>query len=113
MTEGANLIALDVPSQELSGSESFRRKVVFSGDGLMVTLSELDPGTEWERAQHPEEEVVYVVRGRLEYRDGRVLTDGMLTVNESNQPHPGKAAGDVPTLLIEVYAPPVEALRPK
>jgi mannose-6-phosphate isomerase-like protein (cupin superfamily) len=105
-------IVCDVAEASVPDSGGMRRRVVFSGDQMMVAITHLDPGQGWTSTRHPEEELVYVVSGRLEYGDGRVVTAGMLTVNRSLQHHPGKAAGDGVTVLLEVYAPPVPALRP-
>ena len=103
----ANLTAEEVP-----GEGPRRRRILYCGDNLLVAVQRLEPGTRWAMPRHPEEEAVYVVRGRLEYDDGRILTAGMLTVNRSNQEHPGVVAGTEPAVLLEIYAPPVPALRP-
>ena len=107
-----NQIVCDAAEVSVPGTGGMRRQVVFSGDQMMVAITHLDPGQGWTTTRHPEEELVYVVSGRLEYGDGRVVTAGMLTVNRSMQDHPGKATGDGVTVLLEVYAPPVPALRP-
>ena len=97
---------VDVSTTGIPGDGRMRRLVLFRGDALMVALTELDPGASWLRSSHPEEEVVYVIQGRLEYEDGRVVTTGMLTVNLAMQDHPGRSAGEGVTVLLEVYAPP-------
>ena len=111
MAEPEHIVA-NVTDAEIVGEGGMRRRVLFSGDQLMVAITYLEPGAGWATTRHPEEEVVYVAQGRLDYQDGRVVNEGLVTVNRSMQDHPGAAAGDRPAVLLEIYAPPVPALRP-
>lgn len=115
MTDGGSPalpVVAEVAARAFPGGPPMSRHVVFCGEHLMVAVTRLAPGAAWTTTRHPEEEVVYVVRGRLQYDDGRLVTEGMVTVNPSLHDHPGRAAGPDPALLLEIYAPPVEALRP-
>ena len=78
-------------------------------DNLSATILESNHETSLRSHEHPEEEFVYVLEGRLAYDYGRIAQAGEAVYNLPNVPHPGRYAGKL--LSIKVY-PEIGAKTP-
>jgi quercetin dioxygenase-like cupin family protein len=73
--------------------------------GTIVARVHLAPGAELKAHSHPEEQIFYVLDGRLRYRVGdeeQVAGRGMLIVIPSGVPHWGRAEGDSDAVFLEL-----------
>lgn len=85
--------------------KGFLTRLLAVVDNFSVTVIESTPGTRFE-AVHPEAELVYVLRGQIEYDDGRIVKAKEAVVNLPDVPHSGITAGNEPILFIEIKSPP-------
>jgi hypothetical protein len=83
------------------------------GEQLSMVVGKCEPGAEFvDDPPHEVEEVLYILQGKVEYEDGRVVTGGMATMNLAGQPHRGKFVSDdpddpnKPVIFVEVAAYP-------
>ena len=98
---------------KLEDIESFRRptsgsrqRVILLTANVSVCHLENDPFKELPDVGHPEEEIVYVLQGRVEYENGRVVRAGEAICNLPDRPHFAKYTGTEPIRIIEVKSPP-------
>ncbi|MBU6188576.1 MAG: cupin domain-containing protein [Betaproteobacteria bacterium] len=80
----------------------------FSGTGCTLALHRLMPGHEPKPHQHPHEQVVYILAGRIRFHVGEAVTElgagGLLRV-PPNTMHWGEVLGDEPVLNLDVFTP--------
>ncbi len=96
----------EVPAQVLS--DLARRRTV-TGKNLMVTRYEAEAGAEFEAHSHPEEQMGYVIRGRIEFfigaaEDRTVFEEGTFFHFPSNERHRSRVLEDA--MVIDVFSPP-------
>ena len=87
--------------------EGVARKA-FSGDGATLSLNRLDPGHEPRPHDHPHEQIVYILQGRIEFHivDEVIrLGPGGLLVIPPNARHWGVVVGDEQVLNLDVFTP--------
>ena len=87
--------------------EGVERKA-FSGEGATVSLNRLMPGHEPRPHDHPNEQISYVLSGRLDFHVGDKvvkLGPGGLLVIPPNVRHWGVVVGDEPVLNLDVFTP--------
>lgn len=95
----------DIPWERVR--DGVERKA-FSGDGATVALNRLMPGHEPRPHSHPNEQIAYVISGKIEFHvDDRVITLGAggLLVVPPNALHWGVVVGDEPVLNLDVFTP--------
>ena len=86
-----------------SGSQ---QRVVLLTANASVCHLENHPFKELPDVGHPEEEIVYVLQGRVEYENGRVVRAGEAICNLPDRPHFARYTGTEPIRIIEVKSPP-------
>ena len=96
----------DLPPTILS-ELALRRTV--AGQNLMITCYEAKAGTEFEAHSHPEEQMGYVARGRIEFFVGEpeeriVMEAGTFFRFAPNERHRSRVLEDI--INIDVFAPP-------
>jgi quercetin dioxygenase-like cupin family protein len=87
--------------------EGVERKA-FSGAGATVSLNRLQPGHEPRPHRHPNEQIVYILEGKIDFHiEGEVrrLEAGNLLVLPPNVEHYGIVVGDEPVLNLDVFTP--------
>lgn len=89
--------------------EGVERKA-FSGEGATLSMNRLQPGHEPRPHSHPNEQIVYIIEGQIDFhvgKDGHVtrLGPGGLLVLPPNIEHYGVVVGDVPVLNLDVFTP--------
>ena len=67
---------------------------------------------EFTQLGHPEEEIVYVLQGQVEYDNGRLAKSGEAVVNLPNTPCSGKYIGIEPVWLLKVRVRPWPKSQP-
>jgi quercetin dioxygenase-like cupin family protein len=80
----------------------------FSGNGATVTLHRLMPGHEPKPHSHPQEQIAYILAGRIRFFVGDKTHDlgpGGLLVVPPNVEHWGEVIGDEPVLNFDVFTP--------
>ncbi len=75
-------------------------------ENMAMTIAKFGPGTTFEEPLGHYEELIYVLSGRMEYEDGRVLEAGSATINLRGQPHKGKITGDEPCVFLVIVSNP-------
>jgi quercetin dioxygenase-like cupin family protein len=95
------------------GSGSYAWNLVET-ESTSVTVAENRPVLELDDPGHPEAEIVYVVRGKIEYLNGpgRVVRAGECITNVPDMAHPFRYAGTEPVRIIEATSPPYGKPRP-
>ncbi|HEY2032172.1 MAG TPA: cupin domain-containing protein [Rhizomicrobium sp.] len=89
--------------------EGVERKA-FSGDGATLSMNRLQPGHEPRPHSHPNEQIVYIIEGQIDFHIGKNgdvkrLGPGSLLVLPPNIEHYGVVVGDVPVLNLDVFTP--------
>lgn len=89
--------------------EGVERKA-FSGDGATVSLNRLQPGHEPRPHSHPNEQIVYILEGHIDFHVGdedqvEHLGPGSLLVLPGNVEHWGIVVGDEPVLNLDIFTP--------
>lgn len=87
--------------------EGVERKA-FSGDGATVALNRLQPRHEPRPHDHPHEQIVYIISGRIDFHIGETVTRlgaGELLVVPPNARHWGVVVGEEPVLNLDVFTP--------
>ena len=89
-------------------SDIAQRRTV-SGQNLMVTRYEAKAGAEFEAHSHPEEQMGYVIKGRIEFFIGEeeervVFEAGTFFRFAPNERHRSRALEDI--MVIDVFSPP-------
>jgi len=96
----------DVPARIVS--QLAQRRTV-AGQNLMITCYEAKAGAEFEAHSHPEEQMGYVVKGRIEFFVGEpeeriVMEPGTFFRFAPNERHRSRVLEDL--INIDVFAPP-------
>jgi len=91
----------------------FLRKYLFRGEHMMCYYSQMQPGVDSTKLpehyrKHMNEEIVFLLQGKLEYEDGRIVEAGMVTINHPMKPHGCKVIGDEPVIALAIHSPPPE-----
>ena len=81
------------------------RRIWLLTDNMSVCMNESQPGSRFIDPGHPENEIIYVIHGQLEFDNGRVVTDGEANINLANLPHSGKRGGTKPIRTLETKSP--------
>jgi len=81
------------------------RRLWVATDNFSIVMNESEPGSSFKGVIHPEKEIVYVIRGQLEYDNGRVVRGGEAVINLPNEPHPGRRGGTEHIRSFEAKAP--------
>ena len=83
------------------------------GEAMNLIVGRVEPGTEFsDDPPHDVEEILFILQGKCVYKDGRVVTGGMATINLAGQPHGGRFESDDPNdpnkpcIFVEVAATP-------
>jgi quercetin dioxygenase-like cupin family protein len=88
--------------------EGVERKA-FSGEGATVSLNRLQPGHEPRPHSHPNEQIVYILAGTIDFHLGadvvKRLSAGGLMVIPGDVEHWGEVVGDEPVLNLDVFTP--------
>lgn len=85
----------------------FLRRTLISGEKLTVILSEVAPGSSGHPHCHPEEQVMFVLKGTCRDPEGRLYEPGTVTYVTSNKKHGGLITiGSEPSVILEMFAPP-------
>jgi unsaturated pyranuronate lyase len=95
-----------IPEEKISDKITRR---VLAGQKGMVVWWKIGAGTHVAAHSHPHEQLVWMVKGRMEFRidkEHRVLEAGGIAVIPSNVDHEGWCHED--TEVIDVFAPPRE-----
>ncbi len=80
----------------------------FSGEGATVALHRLMPGHEPKPHSHPNEQLAYIISGRIRFfiDDRQVdLGPGGVVAIPPNVRHWGEVLGDEPVLNLDVFTP--------
>jgi len=84
-----------------------RRKIV-TGNNIMLVVYNIDAGQGLPLHNHPNEQMVYVIEGELEFQIGEkksVLSAGGIAHVPSNVLHGGKVVSGKPVIEIDVFYP--------
>lgn len=85
----------------------FFRRTLVTGEKLTVILSEVIPGSSGHPHRHPEEQVMFVLKGVCRDSEGRRYEAGTVTYVASNKEHGGLVTiGSEPSVILEIFAPP-------
>jgi len=80
----------------------------FRGDDVLLVMNWLLPGMQTNPHQHPCEQIVYVVQGRMRFVVGDQVIEaaaGTVIRVPPNVQHYGEPIGDEPVLNLDVFAP--------
>lgn len=82
----------------------------FAGEGATLALHKLAPGHEPKPHQHPNEQIVYILAGKILFHVGEqdeqvLLSAGGLLVVPPNTMHWGEVVGDEEVLNLDVFTP--------
>ena len=80
----------------------------FSGEGATIALNRLMPGHEPRPHAHPNEQIAYILSGRIRFcvgSDEHVLGPGSVLRIPPNVEHWGEVVGDEPVLNLDVFTP--------
>ena len=95
-----------IPEEKIT--DKITRRVLAGEKGMMVWWS-IKAGTHAAAHSHPHEQIVWMLRGKMEFRIGserRVLNAGEVAVIPGGVEHEGWFGED--TEVVEVFAPPRE-----
>jgi quercetin dioxygenase-like cupin family protein len=97
----------DLKPNRRAGSGSYAR-LVYGSESVAIEVAENRPVLELVDMGHPENEIVYVLRGKIEYLNGpgRVVRPGECVTNVPNLPHPMRYVGSEPVRIMEILSPP-------
>ncbi len=104
-------MALVIPAADIQPnvlSDLAQRKTV-TGESLMITRYEAKAGAVFEAHSHPEEQMGYVIKGRIEFFVGEpeerfVFEAGTFFHFASNEHHRSRVVDDC--MVIDVFSPP-------
>jgi hypothetical protein len=104
---------IKIEEVEAAEEPGFLRKYLFRGEHMMCYYSQMQPGVDSTKLpehyrKHSNEEIVFLLQGKLEYEDGRIVEAGMITINHPMKPHGCKVIGDEPVIALAVHSPPPE-----
>lgn len=80
----------------------------FSGAGATIALHRLMPGHEPLPHSHPNEQIAYIISGRIKFVIGgeeHILGPGSVLVVPPNVEHWGEVIGDEPVMNLDVFTP--------
>ena len=85
------------------------KRRTLTGENLMITRYEVKVGASFETHSHPEEQMGYVIKGKIEFFVGDpeqlyVFEGGTFFHFESNEPHRSHVMED--SMVIDVFSPP-------
>src|SRR5437763_9034436 len=103
-----NLKAVDWNSMPWERVREGVERKAFSGDGATLSMNRLQPGHEPRAHSHPNEQIVYILEGQIDFHIGadvRRLGPGNLLVLPPNVEHYGVVVGDEPVLNLDVFTP--------
>jgi quercetin dioxygenase-like cupin family protein len=84
-----------------------RHDLSVSGREVLQARVDFAPGASFPRHRHPGEEIIYVLKGRLEYRlDGQapiILVPGQVLFVPYGKPHAAVNAGPAPAAELATY----------
>ena len=95
---------MDVPLFKRPPTGSLQRILVVT-ETFSVCYLENMPVLEFPEPGHPEMEIFYVLSGKIEYADGRIVRAGEAVCNIASMPHPCRYAGTQPMRLLEIDSP--------
>ena len=84
------------------------QRKLFSGEGATLQLTRLMPGHEPRPHSHPNEQIVYILDGEIDfYIEGEAtrLRAGNLMVVPPDTRHWGEVVGDTPVLNLDIFTP--------
>jgi quercetin dioxygenase-like cupin family protein len=81
------------------------RRLWLATENFSVVMNESDPESAFKGTVHPEKEIVYVIRGQLEYDNNRVVRAGEAIINLPDMLHPGRRGGTEHIRSFEAKAP--------
>lgn len=107
-------MALFIQSKDMewhSPVEGVKRKVV-AGEGIMMALYELKAGSKFPAHQHPEEQMAYIIKGKVEFTIGNneekvIFEEGMFFVFPPNEKHGANILED--STVIDFFSSPMES----
>ncbi|MBI4277004.1 MAG: cupin domain-containing protein [Armatimonadetes bacterium] len=85
----------------------------FRGEKMLAILVRLTPDALVSPQFHPEEQLVYLLSGRLRLTAGateHVLGPGEAMLIPANEPHSARVAGEEPAVYLEVLVPPLPVI---
>lgn len=85
------------------------RRKVFTGEGAMLLMTEMDSGSTEAPHTHSFEQLVFVVEGDVEFTLGdraHAVSAGSVFRIPPGTPHGASARGGKPCRLLAVYGPP-------
>lgn len=74
-------------------------------DNLGICRNERGLGGEFAAHGHPEEEIIYILQGQVDYVDGRVVKANEASFNLSDAPHGGSYSETIWTQVLEAKSP--------
>ena len=95
----------DIPAETVNPGHS---RQAFRGDNVMVVRNVADPGVGVEMHSHPNEQLVYIVRGQLEMHclgEVHILGPGSLYHIPGGVAHGGAPVGDESCEIIDIFSP--------
>jgi hypothetical protein len=81
-------------------------KVLAVTNNMSICIVEAQAGTRLDGTAHPEKEIVYVLKGQIDYDDGRIVGVHEAGCNLPGIPHPGRYAGPGPVQYLAAKSPP-------
>lgn len=87
---------------------------VLHTDLMSLATWKLDKGTELAMHDHPQEQIAFVLQGRMEFKTPGALTEvgaGEQIVFASNEPHGGKALED--SIVLDIFSSVREDFKKK
>ena len=96
----------DIEAKVLS---DLAQRRTLTGETLMITRYEVKAGASFEKHSHAEEQMGYVIKGKIEFFVGDpetlyVFEGGTFFHFESNEPHRSHVLED--SMVIDVFSPP-------
>lgn len=104
---------VDLTKREAQQPSPGAKRWIVAGKELMLVVGEIKVGFELPAHQHPEEQITYVMKGKLAITLGKgeeevLLRSGMVIVFEPNIRHGIKVLENA--RVVEVFHPPRESL---
>lgn len=85
----------------------FFRRTLINGEKLTVILSEVKPGASGSPHSHPEEQVMFMLKGTCRDQEGTLYEPGTVTYIASNKKHGGLVTiSSESSIILELFAPP-------
>ncbi len=87
--------------------EGVTRKI-FSGKNVMLSLVEARAGMQLNPHRHPHEQIIFLLKGRMELRVGdekRIMTAGDVCHVPPNVEHVSNTLSEEPALILDVFSP--------